>query len=143
MKYLVIGSVLLVLAIQDARTKTVSIGWILLLAACSVGLEYGNPIQVEGNLGIEFVIGCLPGVTLLLLGWVMPRQIGLGDGLILMALGAGIGLQHMLIILLFESLFLSSFLALALALKVQSADARYPMIPCLFLGYVTDILWCV
>lgn len=143
MKYLVIGSVLLVLAIQDARTKTVSIGWILLLAVCSIGLLNIHTIQVGGNPWLRFVLGCLPGLLLLLLGWMIPRQIGLGDGLILMALGAGMGLQHALTILLFGSLFLSSFLALALAFHSKGANARYPMVPYLFLGYATDVLWNV
>lgn len=87
------------------------------------------------NVGMAF----LPGVIALILSYITREQLGYGDGLLILALGGCLGLQHTIVVvgIALGASFVTS-VALVLSRKV-SRTQKIPFVPFLCVGWL--IAW--
>lgn len=135
-------SMLIIMTIMsyfDIRWKRIPIWGLLLLA----GFGLLNPL-LEGKPLWEVAYSLLPGVGCLILAWV-SHQIGVGDGMLILAVGLFYGTKDCFLILTI-GLFLCFFLALVLLLfKKASRNTKLPFFPFLEGGLLlwrgVELLW--
>ena len=118
------------LSIEDIRTKQLSVTGILFLG---VGLFLCR--LWEGTEFLPMALGVVPGLLAMLLAVATKEQIGLGDGLVLVALGFGNDIGKLLG-MLFAAFFLSGIWAvLLLIVKKIGKKQSFPFLPFLLTGY--------
>jgi len=83
----------------------------------------------------EVLAGVLPGLFLFLLAVLLPSSIGTGDGLVIAAGGAGIGLAAEFASLLTALTLCAGYSAVLLARKKASKKDCLPFIPFLAAGH--------
>ena len=96
-----INVILVLLAIEDIRTRKVSL-WFLLIALLLSAI-YG----LRQHSYLQCLLGLLPGIGLVLLAWLQKETIGIGDGLIAMSYGMLYGWKHTCLWLLFSFLLVA------------------------------------
>ncbi len=125
------GSMLGVLSFQDIKKKSVNLMPVLGLIAINAGLciyMHRSPFSV--------LTGVLPGVFALAVSLVTKGKMGIGDGLVLTALGLIADWNRVLAIWL-VALILSAFTGLLLiAFKKASIKTALPFLPFLLAGGV-------
>ncbi|MDD3368621.1 MAG: prepilin peptidase [Lachnospiraceae bacterium] len=137
MKMIIVVLLLLVLAVCDLRyqkipCKLLAIYGITLLILS--GLFYLESFGLKGLL--KMAIGMLPGLILLVLACLFKQEIGKGDGLVLLFLGATIGGKACMLVM-FAGLFMASIVGIFLMIcKKGSRKTRLPYIPFVLLGYI-------
>lgn len=94
---------------------------------------------------IPFVSRCLaliPGILILMLTWMTRGQVGAGDGIVFLALGAWLSGREIVLIFLMTA-FLAGGEAAVLFLRRHSPKETFPMIPCVFAAWVIVelLLW--
>lgn len=100
---LLIGLVLIVAAIVDGRHKHVPIIWMAVLFVLAiVSVCIGGKYQY-----LSYWLGIVPGILLILTSLLTRGQIGMADGIVLMALGLYLG-WFAIISLLFVALLLAA-----------------------------------
>ena len=132
----VVGGVgLFILSLWDIRTKKIpvvlTVLWGVLLFGCRVcrGLD---PVMAAA--------GMIPGAVILVLSVLSNGKIGLGDGLVLCALGAGFGTEAMVVILS-GAFGLAALGAVALIVFQKAGRNReMPFLPYVFAGYVVCMI---
>lgn len=118
---ILVGVMLIVCAIEDWRTKKISVWWPMaaLLLGAVVRLAEGTLWSGDGWLGL------LAGAIFLLLAVMSREQIGKGDGIVLMACGFCMGVER-LISLVFGAVLL--FLVVGvIRLLCKKLKRRKPM----------------
>ena len=127
---IIAGIGLFLLAIVDIKKKKISIYSVVIFSIILFIIRVW-----EGVTFGAFFLGLLPGIVLLLLAICSGEKVGIGDGLVLCALGMGYELEDIVGILG------SSFLTLAitgiglLITKRATKKTELPMIPYFFIGY--------
>lgn len=138
-KYFILGF-LTICALFDWKRKQIPIisllvGGMIISISCLIQIVLG-----ARTLGDSFG-GMLVGVFLLFISFITRQQIGIGDGILFVITGIGLGFLNN-IILLFSSLFLTSIVALSLfvAKKIKRKETL-PFIPFVWISFVvTNIL---
>lgn len=116
-------------AISDLRWHSVakwqiSVG-IIMMVVCYVILPFAPS---------SLFIGLLTGFCVLFLAFCSREAIGLGDGLILVIIGLGIG-SATLVIFFYSLLIVSAIAFWLLVIKKAPKTVEIPLIPCYFLAY--------
>lgn len=128
---LVTGILLAILAWIDVKTKTVPVVLIgvlaLFLALTGFYIKLSIPFMV---------FGCIPGMVALFITYVTKGKLGKGDGLILLALGIGCGLDRVMLVWGIALTMAAVTGIVLLVLKRATRKTELPFVPFLFWGYV-------
>ena len=127
----IVGVGLLFLAFCDIRSKEIPI--------LPVGL-YGATLLVvrlwQGAEFMEIVPGLIPGAVALVLSVCSEGKVGIGDGLVLCALGMGYSLHPLLGVLGLALVFAATGAIVLIVLKKVGRNREMPFLPYLFAGYL-------
>lgn len=126
-KGIVVGIVLVLTAREDCKERMVSCGWILLLIAL-------GGLGCKSNV-VEVMLGVLPGCMLLSASILFPRQIGSGDGWIVICLGGMLGVELVLELLLYSSVLAAVVMTVLLLVRSRKGDETVPYTAALAVGY--------
>lgn len=134
--------ILCVLAVSDILSKSISLIQILFLLVISVVrfifLVKSNDISFIGGL-----VSCLPGFIFILLSVIYPKDIGLGDGLVLAIteLGCSIVVCNISLLISLTSAFSISLLLKLINHFKKTNLISIPFIPFIALGVViTEVI---
>lgn len=131
--------VFLTLSIEDIFKKEISA--LVLYFYLATGIILGI---IQGHIW-EMVIASVPGLMLLLVGFISSEKIGYGDGLSILALGVWIGIWHSAIaialgMLLAALIALGYILVCKLKRRMIDSHTRIPFIPFLYIGLVVSVV---
>lgn len=123
-------------SIKDIKTKSVSmrmvIPCLLIVLFC---LPFRNDITI-----ISGLLGSFVGFIMIGIGKVSNWQVGMGDGIVLVVTGIGLGIWENAFLLLYALLLISVFCVFLLFIKKISKKNTLPFIPFLFIGYIVVTL---
>jgi len=127
--------VLAIIAIEDVRSMNISSWKIWVLAALSA-LSVVLGIS-SGICEINYLIGALlPGIMLIGLYYVSGKQIGLGDGMVILGIGPAFGLER-IILGVTVAFFLSGLFSIVIIVALRNKRKKcYPFIPFIAAGMV-------
>lgn len=127
--------VLLIIAIEDIKSMSISSWKIWILAALSVGSAAFE--IVAGADDIErAAVALLPGVVLIVLYYVTGRQIGLGDGMVTLCMGPAFGIERVALGIT-VAFFVSGLFSLVIIAALRGRRKQsYPFIPFIAAGMV-------
>ena len=121
-----------ILSVWDIKEKIVPVsplmagGTVIVLAAVYTCLR-GEALWVT------LIGGMVPGACLILLA-KLTGQIGVADGMVVMALGAQCGIRECLLLLFYSLILLSVFSVVLLVLRRAKCSTRIPYLPFLLVG---------
>ncbi len=130
---------MIISSIEDVRKKEIPL-WVIL--AC--GLVSGISV-IYGAFGADpdyadVFLSLLPGAFLLFVSLLSRREVGFGDGFLLLAAGPALGVG-VSILGLFTALFTSSiFSGILIVMRKAGRRTRIPFVPFLALGMGAMIL---
>lgn len=127
--------VLLIIAIEDIKSMSISSWKIWILAALSVGSAAFE--IVAGADDIErAAVALLPGVVLIVLYYVTGKQIGLGDGMVTLCMGPAFGIERVALGIT-VAFFVSGLFSLVIIAALRGRRKQsYPFIPFIAAGMV-------
>lgn len=129
---LVITCILGLLAVVDFKKKQVSNVFLLIISAIVfVNYVIFRPITI-----ISLIGGVVVGVVLLGISYVTRQKIGVGDGLLVMLLGAYLGFEVIGFLLLYALTLSAIWSGLLLMIKKVNKHYTIAFIPFIFAGYV-------
>lgn len=136
-----LGEVLLLLtlaiaAYQDVREKRISL--YIPMIAIGVGMIW-RIIFAKGT-GKDILLGCLVGVSILLISWVSKQSIGMGDGLMLIVSGVFMELWMNVTLLMIAFGLVAVTGLYMLVVKKKGKDYRLPFLPYLLVAYVCMLI---
>ncbi len=102
----------------------------LLFGGAAAGVVLG---LIQNRIGAEFIVSIVPGVCLRLLAWLFPKQIGEGDGWVVIAAGALKGGGEAVLLLETGFLFMVP-VALFWIVGKHKKNKTLPFAPFLFCG---------
>lgn len=126
------GLLLFLAGIEDMKKQKIPIGYIVgmgLAALCGCLVRENH--SWYGTLG-----GLAVGLCMMALAWISEEQIGMGDGMVIAALGILCGVRNTLGMLCFASLFMVVPALVLIFRKRVSSKVRLPFLPALFFGYI-------
>lgn len=127
--------ILSVLSGQDIKYKQISgyIVWIYTGIGILISLLFSGVF--------EAVLSAVPGILFILLGKLSYEQIGIGDGITILALGIWVGCQRILFIIILGTLLCGvlSIIMLLFNTKENIREKRIAFIPFLLVGLVVSI----
>lgn len=109
--------------------KSLSISRKFLFVAGVVAIFGRHLLADEHNTVAEWGLSILPGVFLLLSGWLSGWQIGAGDGVIVLVMGLWLGFAKTLVVLLTGMLFCSIFCGVLVFFKRAERRTEIPFVP--------------
>lgn len=131
-----IGILLLVCAIQDIRKKKIFL-WFIILGAILISscVFFYNALSI-----VDIIGGVAIGAIVMVISIATDGKIGLGDGMLLIATGIGLGFWNNLELFAI-SLFMAAIVSIGL-LILQLADRKksIPFVPFLLLGHIVLII---
>ena len=94
----------------------------------------------EGVTISKLAYGLVPGVVLLFVAWITKEKIGIGDGLLLLSLGFGYGIESMMLLLAaaFGAAAVKSMVLLVFGRANRKTEI--PFLPFLFVGWLVSVL---
>lgn len=129
---IMVGILLLVMSIQDIKACSVSNRYIAILAVvCVVGGSFGAGLSWMDLLG-----GCSIGLGLVGVSILTKEQIGVGDGLVIAALGLLLGTIRTLTILSIASIIMACVSIFFIIIKKGTKKMKLPFLPAISIGYV-------
>ena len=111
---------------------------VCLLVMGGLGVSISHIIQRE-NWWI-YVMGILLGAAFLLVSKVTKEGLGYGDSILILLLGAFVGLWQVLLVLVIAFASAAIFSSVVLVLKKMSRKKQIPFVPFLLLGYIGGCL---
>lgn len=129
---IIIGLLLFISTIKDIKSKSISLLLVIISCVCLILImPFNNVITIKSA-----ILGTLVGFFIILVSKLTKGQIGIGDGIILLATGLGLGVWDNIALLLF-ALFLSAICCfILLALRLVNLKMKIPFIPFLFISYI-------
>lgn len=141
---LVMGGLLLgILAWIDIQTKKVPLILIGVLAAMMLSVRIAS-FSMDTGAGMWFAklsVGLLPGGISLFCSYITKGQLGIGDGLILAALGLGLEFRNVVLLWVMAFCMAAVLAMFLLILKKARKKTEIPFVPFLFLGYT--LCWII
>jgi Flp pilus assembly protein protease CpaA len=124
-------------AICDIRKREVSLPLIGILAVCGISGAIWKHVTI-----LERILPM--GIGLLMVGFSILSQggLGMGDALLLTALGTVLELPQYLVMLCIGFLLSAFWAAGLMTLGKKGRNAEFPMVPFFLAGYVGGILLC-
>lgn len=131
-----IGMLLFTAGIVDIRKRQISRGQILLLLLVCCALvplkKESGIIDAAGGLAIGL---CAVGVSV-----ATREQIGMGDGIVIAAVGIAFGARKCLLIVCTASFMMCAAAILVLLFRKGGRQTRLPFLPAVFAGYLLCVL---
>ena len=132
--YVIFGIYIAVLSLEDLFKKSVPVA---LLAAGVLFIPAGLLTEGAESISIaDNILGLIPGAVLLVISFVSRGQIGVGDGGLVMMLGASLGIETVIRILTAALLLITVFSGVMLVMRKLKRKSTLPFIPFLFAGYI-------
>lgn len=116
---------LCILSVSDLRTRTIP-GWAPLLFGTVMAFLH---LLLSDLTPAQFFAGLIPGAALLLLSLLYRSSLGCGDGFVVLACGAAIGLEREFAALTAGLVFCAVFCIFLLILKRASRSDCLPFLP--------------
>lgn len=117
---------------EDVRERTLSIVWILPFGLGGLILSLlSEERDIAGILS-----GAAVGAVLIAVSFVTHGKIGLGDGMVVAAIGATLGFSLTFALVFFSFLAGSLYALFLLVVKKKSRDTEYPYMPFLLAVYM-------
>lgn len=82
------------------------------------------------------LIGCVPGLVLMLISWIKPMALGMGDGICVLLLGFVWGFEDLLGICLLAFIAASVIGVILIVIKKATRATRFPFVPFLFIASI-------
>lgn len=121
-----------ILAVVDYKKKQVSnIALLIGLIIVIVNYVIFQPITISSLIG-----GILVGFILLGISYITRQKIGIGDGLIVILLGANLGFEGVVFVLLYALTLSAIWAAVLLIIKKVNRYHTIAFIPFIFIGYI-------
>lgn len=125
-------------AIHDLRSKTIPVLWIWF--SLGVGGIYRLTMIISGKGSINEGLFCLiPGVILLVFSY-LGRQVGDGDGWLILSVGVFMEWISLIQVLFYSFLVAGMFSLGCLIMRNKTQKERIPFVPFLFLGMLVFIM---
>lgn len=122
--------ILVALSVFDIRKKEIPMWGICLLGMVSLGYL----ITGSGIIFYDAIMGCVPGMLLIILALLTKEKVGYGDGLVLLFIGLALGFELSMYMLML-ALFLNCVMCGALfALHKVGKQTPIPFVPFLTIG---------
>ncbi|MBQ7919615.1 MAG: prepilin peptidase [Lachnospiraceae bacterium] len=121
---------LVILSIRDIRRKEFSVGAIL--GGLGVGLVRG---AIKGE-WVPVLLGIIPGMLLILMGFLTREKVGYGDGVLLIIVGLIMGWPGSLVVYILAQFGVLFYAILLLVIKHVSRDVQIPFAPFLTVALV-------
>lgn len=126
---------LMVLGIQDLRSGTVPMKWLIagaLILPCIGVLQC-----MQGDMQWkDLLIGTIPGILMLAIA-KLTQKAGYADGIVLLELGLCVGYRKSVALFCFSLLLLAVVSAVLLVLKKVHRNTKIPFLPFLF------VIFCI
>lgn len=90
---------------------------------------------IDGGI-ISHLIRLIPGAIFIIFSFVSKESIGMGDGIVILALGTLLGMEKTFKLLFFASCFASLFSVVLILLKKADRKSRIPFIPFILMGTI-------
>lgn len=127
-----ITCILGVLAVVDFKKKQVSNVFLLIVS----GIVIINYVIFRPITMVSLVGGILIGTVLLGISYITRQKIGMGDGLLIMILGAYLGFEGIGVVLLYALTLSAIWSGLLMIIKKVNRNYTIAFIPFIFVGYV-------
>ncbi|MCD8325553.1 MAG: hypothetical protein LUC90_02380 [Lachnospiraceae bacterium] len=122
------------LSVYDIREKSPPL-WLLLVGGAVLG-----GLSLLENEPVEVLTGCLPGMVLLLVAFALPKSLGTGDGMTILAVGAAWGLGDCCQWLLLGFVFAALAGLWKRFVRKESGKEQIALIPFLLLAAIGECL---
>ena len=116
-----------VLSIYDIRTKKIPVyGFAVVFVYSLISVFcFGDRPEVWTDVGLSII----PGLMLIGLSVITEGKVGVGDGIIIAALGPGLGFERCVYMLTLALIFNCIFAGVLLALHKVKPKTRIPFVP--------------
>lgn len=122
-------------SLSDWKNRKISLYFCLVGGLAIIICELlTNEISLEKILG-----GILVGLFLLSLTKITRGQIGLGDGIVFLVIGVGLGLRESFLLLIESLCLLFLFCVIGLIVKKIKMKQRIPFLPFVFVAYLLKL----
>lgn len=125
--------VLVILSVIDIRRKIVPMWGILSTLLISMVVVCLKNEESPSDMFI-FCISLVPGLSMVFISWVTAGKVGIGDGLLLIAIGMGIGFENCIYVLCVALIFSCIVSGILLVLKKANRNTHIPFVPFITLG---------
>lgn len=129
----------IVLSIFDIKNKRIPTAGFVIVAA--VSLLYLVICGREELRITDVLFSCVPGLVLVALSFLSDGKVGAGDGLLIMCLGPGLGLERIAYVLMGALIAGSLFSGILLALKKAGRNTAIPFVPFITIGL--GVMGCI
>ena len=136
-RYITLGSILLVQSVYDMRKKLLPL-WITLVGA-AVGIII---LFLEGKVTLYGCLGIIPGILCLVYARVSREVIGYGDGLLIGMMGIYLPISKLISCLMWAFLMAGILGLYLLVTKKKQRKQTIPFVPFLFVGFVLEVALC-
>lgn len=134
--YVIVGILLLVMSIQDIKKREISNRYIAILAmVCICGGLFFEQLS-----GMDILSGCSIGLCLVGISVLTQEQIGIGDGLVVGALGLLMGGIKTITLLSIASLLMAALSIILIMFRRGTRKMKLPFLPAISVGYVLCLL---
>lgn len=142
MKRFLVFLYLSIASYSDIKTYTVPTGLTICFSALFTAIQLISQRAISDTLS-AIAFGIIPGIILLILGFLTRGAIGYGDGFLVICLGIMLGLRETLFIC-HIAFFISAMAALCVMLLGKKGNRFFtkrslPFIPFLLIGYVISL----
>ena len=120
----------------DLKFRRISVQAVGLLGAGAILYRI-----VTGAGILELVAGLLPGRVLVILAICTRESSGMGDGLMLCAIGLFTGMKQAVAVLGMALVLASVLSMVLLILRKAGRKTEVPFLPCLWAGYLLQCIW--
>lgn len=128
--------VLMYFAFVDCKKKCIS-KWPLILLSIIVAI---CTIVVKELSIIEMIGGITVGFIMILISLLTKQKLGLGDGILITIMGAFLGFQTTLLMILYALTVSAIYSMILLVIKHVNRQYRIPFIPFILIGYIGVII---
>lgn len=135
MNYLCIILFLFVCGISDLRKRTVNTSLCLMVSLVGIIVH----IVKNESIGMNWGMGVVLGILFLGIAIMTREKIGLGDGLVILAMGTCLGGLESFRIVVWAFLFCTAWALLGISIFKMSARSRIPFVP--FLAIASVVQW--
>ena len=129
---IVLLAFLAIAALTDCKSKKISIVFV----ACGFAVGLTMQILIGELKFYELLGGCALGAIMLLISKLTNQAIGYGDGLMLIATGAFLGIFENVMLLLIALLIAAVISIVLLVIKKKKKNFMLPFLPFLLSSYV-------
>lgn len=134
--YVIVGILLLVMSIQDIKKREISNRYIAIFAmVCICGGLFFEQLS-----GMDILSGCSIGLCLVGISVLTQEQIGIGDGLVVGALGLLMGGIKTITLLSIASLLMAALSIILIMFRRGTRKMKLPFLPAISVGYVLCLL---